>query len=296
MINSKQCDTSTRVFKTLLYIKDNPASVKELVEHFENTYTNEVFLKYIHTLKALGIEVIKRKDKYTVFNYPPYLELTNEELEGFKLINQIPFPENITKSEIQKFTFELEKHFTGNTLHNLYKNKIPKEHLKYNKKYEELLENLEKYLTNKYNLKIFLKGNTVYTGCPTDLYYENNKIFYTLFSKKQGTKFDIDITKIKDIEILSNHNNDFDESKAIKTSITFLLKDRLARSYKLKDGEKIIDEKEDGSKVITNNQEPENILIKRLLRYEDLCELLSPVQTKIMMKKMLDNMIKLYED
>lgn len=296
MTNLKQCDTSTRVFKTLLYIKDNPASVRELVEHFENTYTSEVFIKYIHTLKALGIDVIKNKDKYTVLNYPPYLDLTEKETEGFKLINKIAFPEKISRGAIHQFTSELEKHLTGETLERLYKNKILKEHIKYDKKYEELLENLESYLTNKYELKIFLKGNTVYTGCPTDLYYDNNKIFYSLFSKKQGTKFDIDITKIKDIEILSDHNNDFDESKAIRTSITFLLKDRLARSYKLKDGEKIVAEKEDGSKVITNNHEPENILIKRLLRYEDLCELLSPIQTKAMMKKMLDNMIKLYEE
>jgi len=78
-------------------------------------------------------------------------------------------------------------------------------------------------------------------------------------------------------------------------TVVFKVKNRLARSYKLKDGEYESGIEKDGSKVIVNKNEPLDKLISRLMRYSINCEVISPKTLRNEMLNRISNTLNNYE-
>ena len=300
MKNTKKCDASTRVFKTLLYLINNPASIQELSDYIKkessnddiDTYTPEAILKYITTLKIYGIKIIREKDKYIILNYPPFLNFNEADLKGLTVLQSIKYPDKKTEENINELIKNIKLKIRDENIINYSKKDITPQITALYKDYEDLINQLERNLKEGNIIKLETINGKTYTAQPIDLYYKDNKVLYTLYSTLKAKKYDIDITKIKTIESLKTIKNNTQPSINV---IKYRLSHRLAKSYTLKEGE-IAKKLFSGKLEISNTEEAENSLIYRLLRYGNLCEILSPFDTRDKMAKLLERMELLYEE
>ena len=103
--------------------------------------------------------------------------------------------------------------------------------------------------------------------------------------------FEIPIDSIIDIKQFPTISS----SPEISTTVVYQIRNNLAKSYKLKQWEST-DGKfdENGWLSIINNDENFDVLIKRLMRYDYDCRIVSPKSVKDRMLAMLDDTLKNY--
>lgn len=298
-------ETSIRVLETLKILYKNNASIQDIIHYFEKaaphnkSYTNEVILKYINTLKVFGFRFIKEKDKYILLNYPGQFDFDKSNLKAIFLIEKFSelLPEERIKSEIDNFLSDLEKRYSDNTrlcLHNITKPEFINLEFNYTK-YAKQIKEYEKYCIDGLRLKITFKNqNHSETSAmvePDEIKYRNNEVFLSVYNPLSAQIQDINfnsILKIEQLPLKSNPTNMF-------SSVTFRLKDRLAKSYKPHESEKLLQIKPDGSIIILNQKEDRALLLKRLMRYGENCEVISPKSLREQMKQMIQMTLKNYE-
>ena len=82
----------------------------------------------------------------------------------------------------------------------------------------------------------------------------------------------------------------------MNTTVIYKLKNRLAKTYKLKEDETSEGFDKDGSQTIINKSGNIDNLIPRLLRYSYDCEIISPKILREEMKRIINETINLYEE
>lgn len=302
-VSKKVSETSIRVLETLKILSKGSASIQDIIHHFEKInpnnriYTNEVILKYINTLKVFGFKFIKEKDKYVLLNTPVQFEFDENDLKAICLVENLSkeFPEEKVKTEIAKFLQELEKMFSDSTKvrsHNFtrvdYKNKEFS-----NRKYLDQIKEYEKYCLGGQRLKITYTKNKAETSVmvePCEIKYLNNEVYLSVYNPVSAQIQDINfnlIIKIEQLPLKSNFTNMY-------SSVTFLLKDRLAKAYELHESESLLQMKSDGKIVILNRKEDRVLLMKRLMRYGENCEVISPKSLREDMKQMVKSTLSNY--
>lgn len=301
----KISDTSIRVLETLKFLSKNGSSIQDVIRYFEKkdpnnrVYTNEVILKYINTLKVFGFKFKKEKDKYVMLNTPNQFKFDEKDLKTLLLVKAYSelLPEEKIKTEMHKFFQDLERRFCDETkllAHNIKKPNAIHFELNYNK-FSEKINEYEKYCLDEQKVKITYKDRH---GPKMSIIVEPNEIRYKgadvylrvynpLSAEIQDINF-ISIIEIKQLPLKSNPTN-------MLSSVTFRLKNRLAKAYRLHDGEKLIKVEDDGSTVILNQQEDRTLLLKRLMRYGENCEVISPKTLRAEMSQMIAATISKYE-
>ena len=78
-------------------------------------------------------------------------------------------------------------------------------------------------------------------------------------------------------------------------TVVYKLKSRLAKTYKLKEGETSKGLDENGHLVIVNKNEDHRELLKRLMRYGFDCEVISPKSFKAKMKDLINHTLANYK-
>lgn len=297
--------TSIRVLETLKILSKGSASIQDIVRYFEKTdpnnriYTNEVILKYLNTLKVFGCRIIKEKDKYVLLNAPQQISLNEKELQAMLLISKAGniFPEEKINEEINQFLQEIEKRFTDNTRIIAHKLQKPDSiNLKYDyNKYIDKIKKYEKYCIDGQRLKItYIKNNRTEESVlvePIEIKYLNKDAYFSVHNPASAQILDICFDSILEIKQLPLKSN----TTSLLSSVAFELKDRLANAYKLHEGEKLLNKKDDGSIIILNQKEDRELLLKRLMKYGDLCEVISPKTLREEMKKLIKETLKNYE-
>lgn len=297
-ISKKISETSIRVLETLKFLTRQSASIQDIIRHFEKIdsnnriYTNEVILKYINTLKVFGFKFIKEKDKYVLLNYPLQFDFDNRDLKMICMLEKSLelFPEESIKREITVFLQELEKRFSDETrvlARNMSRFDIQTLDFDY-KKYSAQIREYEQYCLDAQRLKLTYKnlnGAEVSVMVePNEIKYLNKSIYLSVYNPLSAQIQDINFNSILGIEQLPLKSNPM----SMYSSATFLLKGSLARAYKLHSGEKLIQLRPDGNIVIQNQKEDRVMLLKRLMKYGEYCEVLAPKNLKEEMKKMID--------
>lgn len=282
----KISDTSIRVLETLKLLFDHGVSIQDIIHHFQKIdpnkriYTNEVILKYINTLKVFGFKFGKEKDKYILLNTPEQFYFNEKDLKAICLIETAvaTFQENDITAEINNFLNSLEKRFSDNTkllARNINKSEFSS--LEFNfKNYSLQIKKYEKYISDGQRLKIIYKNQNKKEISimvePNEIKYKDNEVYFSVYNPVSAQILDLNfnsIIKVEQLPLKSNQMNMF-------SSVTFELKDRLAKAYKLHDGEKLLLVKADGDIVVLNQKEDRMLLLKRLMRYGQNCEVLSP--------------------
>lgn len=297
-------DASVRVLETLKFLSQKSSTVQEILKNFEKIdpnsriYTSEVILKYINTLKVFGFRFIKEKDKYVLLNMPSQIELNENRIQALLLIENAlsKFPEEEVKREVRLFLQNLERRFSDNTRLLLSNIKKPYEDkLKFDySKYEKQIQTYEKYCYDEQRLKItYKKKNKTETSIiaePNEIKYMANNVYFNVYNPAtaQIQNINLDsITKAEQLPLKSNPVN-------MITSVTFELKDRLAKAYNLHDGEKLLQLKTDGNIVVMNQKEDHSLLMQRLMRYGENCEIIAPKTLREEMKQLIKSTLELY--
>lgn len=300
----KTCDTSVRVLETLKILYRESASIQDIIYYFEKfdpnnrIYTNEVILKYINTLKVFGFRFIKEKDKYVLLNMPSQFDFKENDLKAIYLIEKFSelLPEERFKADIGQFLQELEKRFNDNTRllsHNIAKPDFVNLKIDYSK-YSKQIKEYEKYCIDCQRLKVTYRNqNRVETSImvePNEIKYRGNEVYLSVYNSISAQIQDINFNSILKIEQLPLKSN----PKSMLSSVTFMLKGRLAKNYKLRDGEKLLQIKSDDTVVILNQKEDRILLLKRLMRYGENCEVISPKNLREEMKQMVKKILNNY--
>ena len=288
MKNNKKSNSEDRVFKTFLLLSRRDMSINELKKHFDDSeiYSNETLYKYINTLLFVGLEVTKENEKYSLKHTPPYYDITDDELEGLKVLSEYNFPETTSQQRLQELLYKFSKHLTENALLKLksinHQNPLgllPD---------KQFISKLENFIKDGLVVKVETFDGTTYLATPLDLETgDRNKVFFKISISDKI--YNIDINQIKNIEQMNTKSI----VKEPKCSVSFKITGTLKKRYRLRVGEHAI-WNPDGSITITSTLEPENLLIKRLLRYGRCCEVLAPIDTRLKIKKEIDNMYSYY--
>jgi len=297
-------DTSIRVLETLKILSNGSSSIQNIIRYFENSYpdgrvyTNEVILKYINTLKVFGCKIVKEKDKYSLMNTVSRIKLNTSDLKSICLLENFAadFPEEIVKTELGKFLQELEKRFDDNT--RMLANSLNRPQLAGSKfsyeKYSGKIKKYEKYCTDAHRLKITYmddsKNEKSIIAEPHNIKYGENNVYFCVYNPTSAQIQDLSFDNILEVEQLPSKSN----PQNMFSSVTFELKDRLAKGYTLHDGEKLASVKPDGSIVIISHREDRGLLLRRLMRYGVYCEVIAPQSLRAEMAQLIAATIENY--
>lgn len=276
---------SLRVLQLIQLLFENSYTMPELMTAMSEVSgercTNYLISKYINTCRFCGIDIQKIDGKYTLLKLPFGLDYTEEELQ---LLHDIEL--FCTRMRTSKTVKNLKSLLTTlNQRSDRYYSKIV---LPENDKNVECIEFA---LKNKYKIDLS--------------YTENGKEISAIVDPLELTYDNLNLV------LHINHNNErkkipFSDIKEIKTSIlkipsnsspatvVFKLKNMLAKRYTLKTGEKLIATEADGSISILNKTEDKTSLLNRLLKYGDLCEIVSPKTYRKEMKLLVDKTLENY--
>ena len=279
-------DASIRVLETLKLLYNSSASIQDIIRHFEKidagnkVYTNEVILKYINTLKVFGFKILKQKDKYVLLNVLDGFHFNEKDLKTVYLLGKYAnlFPEESVKLEMNNFLRDLERRFDDNTkkLSQRIVSVSPKVFKLNYGEYEKQIKEYEKYCLDKQRLKIIYKNSKNAQVSimiePVEIKYFENEIYLSVYNQLSAQIQDININSIIRVEQLPLKSNPV----SMYSSVMFALTGALAKNYRLRADEKLAQVRIDGSVVIQNQKEDQGLLSRRLLRYGELCEVISP--------------------
>ncbi len=275
--------SSLQVMKTLQLLLQGNFTMRELVEKLneneqEAIFNNNVVSKYINTCRFCGIEIPKIQNKYFVTSVPFGLELN---VGDITLLENL---QNIIKTEMASRYHKLYDSFIEKL--NRYSNKkIARVEKSSYKLSAELFENA---ILERRKIRLMLKNKTLIDCIPLNVTENKGKIFFNVYYKNKEKAFDSD--RVSGIEVLPQQFI----RNFIDPSVTFILKGDLAKRYELKENEQYTETDRVGCVAVTNRGECKEILLARLLRYDDKCEIISPQSYREEMRQILDDTLKNY--
>lgn len=282
-LSQKKNLSSMQVIKTLQVLLEGNFTMSELIEKLnqneeEPVFNNSVISKYINTCRYCGIEIPKIHNKYFVTSMPFGLELTNTD------INLLESMQNLVKNEMTSKYNKLFNSFVEKL--NRYSNKkIARVEKATYQLTSELFENA---VTDKRKIQLMLKNRVIMECIPIKITEVKGKTYFNVFYKNRERM--IDSARVSGLEVmkqkfLQNFNDE---------SVIFLIRDDLAARYDLRENEQYTKTDRIGWKAISNRGENKEVLLSRLLRYDDKCEIISPKTYRDEMKQILDSALSNY--
>lgn len=283
----KTNETATRALEVLKLLANNEYSLKEIISLiFESKKSDyelraDSIYKYLNTFKLLGLEVSKNKNKYRLTSTLFLDELKPDEIGSLKLLKTYAeklFTENGIL-ELDKLLENLCKNFSNINLEELNQTKLDFLAKKWLPQINIEKETFEKYNQlckekQKLNFKYFntdLNKVQTFTVEPEEMLITPSDCILKAYNPEIAETQKFYVAHISDLKQLPTYSKQVN----VKNSVTFALKGRLASAYELKKGERITSMNPEYL-VITNTEEDREDLLKRLLRYGYLCEILYP--------------------
>ena len=282
-LSQKKNLSSMQVIKTLQVLLEGNFTMSELIEKLnqneeEPVFNNSVISKYINTCRYCGIEIPKIHNKYFVTSMPFGLELTNTD------INLLESMQNLVKNEMTSKYNKLFNSFVEKL--NRYSNKkIARVEKATYQLTSELFENA---VTDKRKIQLMLKNRVIMECIPIKITEVKGKTYFNVFYKNRERM--IDSARVSGLEVMKQKffQNFNDES------VIFLIRDDLAARYDLRENEQYTKTDRIGWKAISNRGENKEVLLSRLLRYDNKCEIVSPQSYRDEMKQILDGALSNY--
>lgn len=304
-ISEKYNDSCLKMFKLLKLLMEGEAEFKDVISIFadekDNIGSNShvILNKYLNTLKIFGIKIIKQKNKYYLLNIPFNIDFKADDIKAIELLKSVSaiITSGKSKESLDKFIKNIELRYdekAKNIADNLSHNKNIDLSFYYTKFKEQILE-CEKYCQENQKLELLYTHNNQEFSIicsPKEIKYLNRKICFSVFNPLNRQIIDIPIDNIKSIKQLLTISSTKEES----TSVVYILKNRLAKSYKLKTWEHSNGYDKNGNLIVINQNEDFDVLLSRLMRYGSNCVLLSPKFLQNRMIDLINKSIENYED
>lgn len=303
-LSEKYNDSCLKIFDFLKLLSNNEADYEDVIKLFT---TNEnagkpavhvILNKYLNTLKIFGVKVRKIKNKYYLQNSPYCLDFTPNDIKIISLLKSSTniLPAGKQKEYYEKFLKDVEVRLTGASKEMLEQINIPSnlDMSEYFSKYRDLITKCEKFCFEKQKLEVyFTHENQEYKLIcnPREINYLNRRAYFCVFNHLSRQVFDIPLDSIIDIKQFPTISN----SPEISMTVVYKIRHNLAKAYRLKEWEST-DGKfdENGWLNIVNNNENFDVLIKRLMKYDFDCKVVSPKNVRERMVAMIDDTLKNY--
>ena len=247
------------------------------------------FHKYIHMLKSVGFEIIRKKGNYQIRNYKNLIKLSSHETSLLAYLSFLSFY-MLPYTKFTNFLTVVEKALCLCNKNN-YKETFSKFNsykiYSMNDDFRDKINAIQSHIDRKSTMEITLASKRKLSLTPLGFEWGKDRVYlYYLDSTKmkKGTMLLENIVKI-------SKKGEKDPDRYANETI-FELYGRLAKSYLLKENERIVDSNKEKI-VVANSTNDKNNLFKRLLRYDVLCKVIFPkndvIEFENLIKKSLDN-------
>ncbi len=295
--NTKLNDGCIKIFKLLILLYEDKADYNSVVEIFKDDLSEQstnniqvVLNKYINTLKVFGIKIKKYKNKYTLQSSLYSMGYNIDDLKSISiLINSTKnFPDTKITQDLNEFINSLTLR-----MNNEDKNKLNKLNKNYDFSFyysnlRDQIEQCEQICKEKFIINVLYQKNNKEVKCkctPKEILYDTRNVYLRVYDSVSNANIDIPISNILQISKLPQ----LAKSSLVTTTVVYKLKNRLAKTYKLKENEYSDGYDKNGYLTVINKNEPFDTLLKRLMRYTYNCEIISP-------KYLRDQMINLINE
>ena len=275
--------SSTQVLKTLSVLMEGNYTMSELIHKLNENedmpvFNNSVVSKYINTCRFCGIEILKLNNHYIVANIPFGMDISSPEH------NLMVFIKNEAQKRLTTNAYKCFEHFLEGIYR--YSNKV----FPGNEKniYENTKSYFEKAIIDSRKVQITLRDKSSLKCIPVDIQEHNNKTYFrVIYDDKEKL---ILKDKVTGVSVL----NDRCRVKKRNENVIYKLTGKLAYNYNIRENEKMIADNLPESVTIINYEENRDILIPRLLRYGELCEIISPSELREEIKSIVHNALANY--
>ena len=272
-----------QVLKTFQLLFNGDYSMAELIDKLnanepDSVFNNSVISKYINTCRFYGIEIPKINNIYYVSHIPFGLAISAEDINLFDRLKFV-VEKNMSSKNVKIFNEFVKKinRFSDKNIVSLNKNC-----------FALCVELFEKAVAKKQKVRLIFKNNSTTECIPLQITDSGNKKYFKVYNKKERL---IDLQRLSGVEIL---NNKFVNIFGGEQSVIFKLTGPLAKRYEARDNETVT-VNSDGSIDVVNRSEPKEALFSRLMRYDTLCEIISPKTYRTEFKQMICDTLKNYE-
>lgn len=277
-----------QVIKTLMLLMDGSYTMHELIEKLnenesEPIFNNSVISKYINTCRFCGIEIPQIHNKYFVARVPFGLEFS---------VNELKLLENLASISAEKLALKSRKIFHNFIIRlNRYSNK---DIIKIQDKTQvQAKECFNKAILDKRQILLFFKSKITWACNPLEFVEYNEKPAFKVLYQNQEKIITID--RVSGISLYEQQTEE-DSKKLFPQTVIFRLTGALAQRYSLRENEVVTHDDLPNSITISNDGEDEDLLLRRLLRYDKDCEIIRPYAMREKMKILIDEMLSNYED
>lgn len=275
--------SSTQVLKTLLVLISGDYTMAELVQKLnENEQTpvfnNSVVSKYINTCRCCGIKIPKINNRYYVTELPFGLDFTQTECELIEYLQDyakqyLSVPKN---KDLDVFIKKLNK-YSNKKITNIEPGSISM----VNKIFEQALLDKRKIL-------LMLKDKNSIECIPLDIFEDNGRqYFHVSYNDKERN---IALDRVSGLRILQERFGRIKDEGSIVYKMTGVL----AKNYTIRENERIVTNELPESLTVVNDNNNTPMLLSRLFKYGELCELRTPKNTRLLFKDMIDETLANY--
>lgn len=288
-----------RIFHFLMLLYEDRAYYKDVMDIFKDEISEQsanniqvTLNKYINTLKVFGIKIKKENNKYKLLSGLYSMKFTLDDINAISIITSSvrSFPDESLVEEIEKFKKNIMLRM-NNEDKARFANISSSSGYDFSFFYADIrkqVEDCEKLSKLHSNLNLIYRKNNDEIRCrciAKEVLYDSKNAYLKVHDSTKRQTLEIPISNIIHIEVLPNKSNSIE----LNTTIVYKLKNRLAKTYKLKENEHSQGFDSEGNLIVINQNEPFEKLLSRLMKYTDSCELISP-------KFLRDDMLKLIND
>ena len=276
--------SSIQVFKTLNMLLDGDYTMSELLEKLnanetDAIFNNSVVSKYINTCRFCGFNILKLHNRYFVVDIPFGMKLNDSESDAINELKNI-IELNMSNRAIKvfnKFSTRISR-FASKKITKIEKNSRT-----------DFFEYFEKAISGRKTVQLLFKNNFNIIGIPLSIKYSKGKAFAHIFDSKKERM--IDIARLSGIKVL---NNTYYDNYNKEEDVVYILKSSLAKRYEIKKDEQLLKSNEDETLSVLNKCKNKEALLSRLMRYDELCEIVTPISVRKTMKQNINDTLKNY--
>ena len=304
--NKKLNEGCLKIFHLLELLYNDKADYDSVVSIFKDeideTSVNTIQVnlnKYFNTLKIFGIKIKKENNKFKLLSSLYSMNFTIEDLKAISLLTTSvnSFPDIDLTQDVNEFLQSLETRMNNedkNKLNELKQN-TPTDNSFYYTDLREQIKECEQVCKENCKITVIYKKRKKEIRCnctPKDVVYDSKNAYLKVHDYIKHNLIEIPINSI--LTIIKSPS--VASTIEMNTTVIYKLKNRLAKTYKLKEDETSEGFDEDGNQTIINKSGNIDNLIPRLLRYSYDCEIISPKHLREEMKRIINETISLYEE
>lgn len=302
--NKKLNDGCLKIFEFLKLLYNDEAEYSKVFEIFQDeikeTSTNNIQVtlnKYVNTLRVFGLKIKKENAKFILENSLYTLDLLQADLNALCIIEQSlqNFPNKKLVDNVEdvlseiKFRMQMKDKLR---LHSMT-DSLGYDFTFFYSNLREQIDECEKICSDKFVINLIYSQNGEEKICkciPKEVIYDSKNAYLRVYNTMNHAPLEVPINRILSIAKLPQIAG----NSEMPTTVVYKLKNRLAKTYKLKENEYSEGFNEKGELVVINKNENPDKLLHRLLRYSYNCEIISPKTLREKMTKIISDAMKNY--